>query len=169
MSFWKTLAKFAPLAAFAIPGVGPAVGGAIAGISGKAAGKFFNSPGGAAVTGVAGDLIGAGLQHRSQNKASNLASLYNTQALDYLKEQDARDFAEYLKERDRGWRYQDEDRAHMYKREGEREGRLTPFRQGAERGYQTLSSLLFNPQQPLQQSMPVGRTRRASLADLVRS
>lgn len=132
-------------------------------------GKFFGSPGGAQVLDTGGQLLGGVLQARSQGRAADLASQYNQQALDYLKQQDARDFAEYMKERERDWRIADEDRAHRYKREGEREGRLAPFRQGAERGYQTLSSLLFNPAQPMAMSPAVGSVQRRSLADLVRS
>ena len=174
MSFWKTVATFAPLAAFAIPGVGPIAGTALM-AGAKGAGKFFGSPGGAAVTNLAGDLIGAGLQSRSQGHAADLATASNQRALDYLQAQDARDYAEYLKERDRSWKYEDEDRGRGEEdrqlkllREREREGRLAPFRQGAERGYQTLSSLLFNPQQPMGRSVPVGNTGRVSLADLMR-
>ena len=191
MSFWKTLAKFAPLAAFAIPGVGPAVGGALAGIGrsgvGKGVGKFFNSPGGAQLTNLAGLLVGSGLESRGANRAADLTARANTDTLAWLKEQDARDRAEYEKEREREWRLTDEDRARKYGyedidrgrteedrqlkllREREREGRLAPFRQGAERGYQTLSSLLFNPSQAMGRSVPVGTTGRASLADLMRS
>ena len=103
-------------------------------------------------------------------------NVYNQQALDLLRKQDERDFAEYLKERERGWRIEDEqlgfareDRAHKYKREGEREARLTPFRAGAERGYQTLSSLLYNPNQRMVTTPPVsGAVKRHSLADLLR-
>lgn len=136
----------------------------------KGLGKFFGSVGGAAVTGLAGNLIGAGLQSRSQNKASNIASLYNRNALNFLEAQDARDFAEYLKERDRDWRYQDEDRALKFTREREREGRLTPFRQDAHRGYQTLSGLLLDGTQTLPRPPAVSNAvRRVSLADLVRS
>lgn len=139
-------------------------------------GKFFGGPGGSQITDLAGNVLGAGMQARSNNRATDLATQANTQALDFLKQQDARDYQDYLKERERGWRVQDEDRGRAeemrqltLQRDREREGRLTPFRQGAERGYQTLSSLLFNPQQSMAQSLPVGRTGRASLADLVRS
>lgn len=137
-------------------------------------GKFFGSPGGSQMTDLAGNLIGAGMQNRSANRAADISGRYNQDALAFLKEQDARDYAEYQKERERGWRYEDEDRryasedrAHRYKREGEREGRLAPFRQGAERGYQTLSSLLFNPNQQTAMHAPVGDVQRRSLADLV--
>lgn len=163
MGFWSSLAKVAlPAAAFAIPGVGPVVGSALAG-----AGKFLGTPGGATLAGLAGDLVGAGLQARGMNRAADITARSNQQAIDLLKEQDARDFAEYLKERDRSWRYEDEDRALQYRREGEREARLTPFRAGAERGYQTLSSLLYDPSQQIAMHPPVGSVKRRSFADLL--
>lgn len=138
-------------------------------------GKFFGSPGGGRVIDAAGNLVGLSMQNRANNRAADIASQYNTQALDFLKSQDARDFAEYLKERDRNWGLQDVDRARaeemrqlQLQREREREGRLAPFRQGAERGYQTLSSLLFNADQPMAMSPPVSGATTRRLSDLMR-
>ena len=146
-------------------------------------GRFFGSPGGAQITDLAGGLAGNWLQNRSNNRAADIAGQYNTQALDFLKDQDARDFAEYLREREREWGIEDTDRTRRYgnedvdraraeemrqlglMREREREGRLAPFRQGAARGYQTLSSLLFNPNQQMARAAPV---QRRQLADLLR-
>ena len=169
----------------------PLIPAAIAAAPGlfKMLGKFFGSPGGAQVTNLAGDLIGASMQQRGQNRAADITSQYNTQALDFLKQQDARDYEQYLKELARTWGIQDEDRrylaedrgylaedramtkedrAHKYKREGEREARLQPFRQGAERGYQTLSSLLFNPNQRMVVPPPVSdAVQRRSFAELL--
>lgn len=141
----------------------------------KTLGKFFGSPGGSAVTNLAGNVIGAGLQSRGTNRAADLASLYNTQALDFLKSQDARDFAEYLKERDRNWGLQDQDRGRAEEmrqlamlRDREREGRLVPFRQNAAQGYETLSSLLFNADQPMAMPPPVSGATTRRLSDLMR-
>lgn len=164
---------------------GVGAGAAAAGGSGmgyfSTLGKFFGSPGGAKAVDFSGNLIGDVMQNRSQNRAADIAGRYNTDALNFLKEQDARDYAEYLKERERDWRFQDQDRGYLAEdrtrgeedrqlkllREREREGRLAPFRQGAERGYQTLSSLLFNPNQQMARSAPVGNVQRRSLADLM--
>lgn len=178
MSFWRTLAKFAPLAALAIPGVGPGVGmalkGAGVGAALKGAGKFLGSPGGAAATSLAGTLIGAGMQNRGANRATDIASRANEDSLAWLKQQDAMDRAEYEKERARAWAFEEEDRrygledrAHKYKREAEREDRLAPFRNGAERGYQTLSGLLFNPGASLPQARPASGATSRRLSDLV--
>jgi hypothetical protein len=157
-------------------GTAAGTGAAVKGGLFSTLGKFFGSPGGAQLTDLAGNLVGAGLQSRAANRGMDLQSQYNQQALEFLKQQDARDYAEYLKERERMWGLENEDRTRAEEdrqlrllREREREGRLTPFRQGAERGYQTLSSLLFNPNQPMAQTAPVSRaTTRRSLADLVR-
>ena len=155
-------------------GVSSGAGGGGMGFFGTL-GRFFGSPGGAQVTDLAGGLASNWMKNRSQNRASDIQGRYNTDALNYLKEQDARDYQEYLKERERGWRYEDEDRGRSEEmrqlgmlREREREGRLAPFRQGAERGYQTLSSLLYDPNQRMAVSPPVGAVQRRSLADLVR-
>lgn len=156
-----------PVAAAMTP-TGVSAGGGMGGFF-RTLGRFFGSHGGAAATNLAGNLLGTYMQGRSANRGYDVQDRYNREALDFLKSQDARDFAEYLKERDRDWRVEDEDRAHFYKREGEREGRLTPFRAGAERGYQTLSSLLYNPNQRMAMPRPVsGAVQRHRLADLLR-
>lgn len=138
-------------------------------------GKFFGSPGGQVASNLAGDLIGATLQTRGANRASDIQDRYNREALEFLRSQDARDYAEYLKERERGWRFEEEDRTRGEEdrqlkllREREREGRLGPFRQGAERGYQTLSGLLLDPNQRLAQSPPVSGATTRRLSDLMR-
>lgn len=155
----------------AVTGGGPVAGGFF-----RSLGKFFGSPGGAELTRLGGDLAGGYLQNRGMNRATDLSANANADTLAWLKAQDARDFAEYEKERTRNWAFEDEDRrygledrAHKYKREGEREGRLAPFRDGAERGYQTLSSLLFNPGQRMSETGPISNAvQRRSLADLMR-
>jgi len=161
------------------PGMGAAVAPSVTGtgattVAGKglfsSLGKYFGSAAGAATVDAAGNLIGAGLQARSNNRASDLQSQYNQQALEFLKQQDARDFAEYMKERDRDLRMQDEDRSRTMRFQDERETRLAPFRANAAQGHQTLSSLLFNPNQRMAQPAPVSgaTTRRPrQLADLV--
>lgn len=146
-------------------------------------GKFFGSPAGSLITDATSRGIGAWLQNRSTNRALDTQSRYNTDALDYLKAQDARELAEYLKERERDWRYQDEDRSLrdvdrtraeemrqlLLLREREREGRLAPFRQGAERGYQTLSSLMFDPSQRIDYPAPANPAMRRTLSGLLRA
>lgn len=91
------------------------------------------------------DLLGAGIQARSNNRASDTAMQANAESLAFLKEQDARDFAEYQKERERLWRLQDEDRSLERSRFDAREGRLTPYRDFGAQGVKNLAGLLTVP------------------------
>lgn len=139
-------------------------------------GHFFNSPGGQLATDLAGKVAGNVLDNRATNHGLDLQNQYNTDALNFLKTQDARDYAEYLKERDRTWAQTDvdrqraeEDRQLKLLREGQREGRLAPFRDGAANGYKALSSLLTLPQGGGVYYPPsVGPARAPQLADLLR-
>lgn len=145
-------------------------------------GKFFGSPGGSRLVDAAGNIVSNTIQRRGADRAADIAGRYNTDALHFLKEQDARDYAEYLKERARTWGFEDEDRRYGLEdrtrkeedrqlkllREREREGRLGPFRQGAERGYQTLSSLLYNTNQPMPYGPPVSGATTRRFSDLMR-
>lgn len=132
-------------------------------------GEWLGSPKGQAITDLAGQGVSAYLQNRGANRALDAQSQYNTQALDYLKEQDARDFAEYLKERERDWKHQDEDRGRRIRFEDEREGRLAPFREGASAGYKNLASLLTLDNGRVGMPVPVSQAARpVTLADLLR-
>lgn len=149
--------------------------------TGAAASAGFWSP---ATIGLIGTGIGAGTNligaHMASTAAGRAAALQqqaNAESLAFLKEQDARDFAEYLKERGRIWGNEDVDRARAeedrqlkLKREGEREGRLAPFREGAADGYKTLAGLLRPPVAGMvSYGPPVSNaTTRGSLADLLR-
>lgn len=139
-------------------------------------GRWLGTATGAQLLNTGGQLAAGYLQNRASNRAAQLQQQANADALAYLKEQDARDFAEYQKERERGWRYEDEDRGRkeedrqlLLLREREREGRLAPFRDGAATGYKTLSSLLMPlPNGRIGMPMPVSPAARpVRLADLV--
>lgn len=132
----------------AAAGAGSAAAPAAAGGAGVAGG-FWSSPWLGPIIGAGTDLIGAGMQSSAAGKAADAQMHYNQQALAFAKEQDARDFAEYLKERDRGWQMQD---AH--------EGRMTPYRDFGAQGVKNLSSLMTIPAQ--------GVMRTKKLSDLVR-
>ena len=127
---------------------------------------------------VAGDLVGAYMGNRANNRATDAQLTASRESLDFLKQQDERDFEQYMEElgynraqseaeRARLWGQSDVDRARaeegrqlMLLREREREGRLTPFRQGAGDAYTQLSSLMRMPQ-GLQHPPPVsGATTR---------
>lgn len=160
MGFWSTLGKIAPFAALAIPGVGPAVGAGL---------KGLGVAGAVAGIGAGTQLLGAKMQSSAAGKAAEQMQQYNQQALDFLKAQDARDFAEYEKERARLWGQQDidrqraeEDRQTGIGRFNAKEGRLTPYRDFGQQGVKNLSSLLTIPQGGV---MYQGAPRR--LADLV--
>lgn len=102
--------------------------------------------------GAGTNLIGNAMAARAANRAQQTQADSSAASLAFLKEQDARDYAEYLKERDRLWGHEDTDRMRAeemrqlgLQREREREARLTPFRDGAANGYRQLSSLLTMP------------------------
>ncbi len=151
-------------------------GGAVAATS---AGFWSPSTLGLIGTGInAGtNLIGAKMASTAAGRAAALQQQANAESLAFLKEQDARDYAEYLKERDRLWGHEDvdrtrteEDRQLKLLREREREGRLAPFREGAADGYKTLAGLLRPPVAGMvSYGPPVSNaTTRGSLADLLR-
>lgn len=129
-----------------------------------ATGGFWSSPLASMVVGQGVDtvtgLIAAKMQSGAADRAAAQMQQYNQQALDFLKQQDARDHAEYLLERERGWRLQDEDRAQERGRFDAKEGRLTPYRDFGAQGVRNLSSLLTLPQG--------GVMRDPKLADLLR-
>ena len=119
-------------------------------------GKFFGSPGGAQVTDLAGNLIGAGLQTRAANRAADQEDRYLQRAMDYQEEQDrlARDM--YLEERGRGWA-----------REDARDARLQPYQAQGTRGLNTLASLLLDPNAKLARAQPFPSVQRRTLKDLL--
>ncbi|HYE92386.1 MAG TPA: hypothetical protein VEA38_15260 [Terriglobales bacterium] len=102
--------------------------------------------------------VGAGTNlwsNRTANRAAQRAMdaelASNAETLAYLRERDARGDSQYMEERGRRWTQEDEDRAmfredraHRYKREGEREGRLAPLR-GDSGAYRTLRDLTQYP------------------------
>lgn len=153
-------------------GTAAGVGAGAAGVAGAAGGFWTPATIGLLSTGIGAgtNLIGAKMQTNANNRALAMQNASNADSLAFLKEQDARDHAEYLAERQRLWGNEDVDRAHaeegrqlLLKREGEREGRLTPFREGAANGYKQLSSLLTVPPEGI-----TYRPQRPQLADLVR-
>jgi hypothetical protein len=138
----------APGGAAAATGVGTATGTtAAAGGAGVAAtGGFWSSPWLGPLIGAGTDLLGAGIASRAANRGTQAQLAQNAAAQQFLERTDARDFAEYMKERERGWRLQDEDRALERSRFDAREGRLTPYRELGAQGARTLASLLTVPQ-----------------------
>ena len=117
-------------------------------------------------------LLGGKMQSNAASRAQQASEKANAGALEFEKARDKRDYEQYMRELDRAWRIQDEDRGRGEEmrqlsllRDREREGRLAPFRQGAERGYQALSSLLTLPEGGMQYAAPVGNTGR--LKDLL--
>lgn len=170
-----------------IPAAGAAAGGAgtVAGATSAAGGgggyfrtvgQWLNTNAGAEGVRVGGQLVGGYLQNRALNKAGELQANATRESLEFLKAQDARDFAEYLKERDRQWGHENEDRVRAEEmrqlqllREREREARLAPFRDGAAQGYKSLASLLTLPEGGgVRYAAPISPAARPVLADLVR-
>jgi hypothetical protein len=153
------------LSAAGVGGAGAGAGASAPPATGGGAGvaSFWSSPLAGQLIGggidAATGLIGAGMQSSAAVKAAALQQQYNQQALEFMKQQDARDFAEYLKERERGWQHQDEDRALERTRFDAREGRMTPYRDLGAQGARNLASLLTLPQG--------GVMRDPSLADLL--
>lgn len=98
--------------------------------------------------GTGTQLIGAGMQSRAANRAAQMQQQSNAETLAFLREQDAKDRAQYGEERTRLWSQQDVDRARaeenrqlLMQREREREGRLAPFRRDSG-AYRRLADLV---------------------------
>lgn len=163
---------FGAPAAAAASTTAPSVASTVAPVVGASGGFWTPATIGLLSSGIGAgtNLIGAKMQTNANNRALAMQNASNADSLAFLKEQDARDHAEYLAERQRLWGNEDVDRARaeegrqlLLKREGEREGRLTPFREGAANGYKQLSSLLTMPPEGI-----TYRPQRPQLADLVR-
>lgn len=98
--------------------------------------------------GAGTQLLGAGLQSKAANRAAQMQQQSNAETLAFLREQDAKDRAQYGEERTRLWGQQDVDRARaeenrqlLMQREREREARLAPFRRDSG-AYRRLADLV---------------------------
>lgn len=155
------LMGYGALSAAGVAGGAAAGGGAgAAGGTGVGATSSFWSPSliGLLGTGInaATGLVGAHMQSTAADRGARDAAAANAAALAEMQREDALNRAQYLEERGRTWKLQDE-----------REARLAPFRASGARSYNTLSSLLTLPN-GYQNGPPVsGATSRRSLSGLL--
>lgn len=100
---------------------------------------------GTAIAGIAAGgatVYGATKQAGAAKRAGDLQSRAADRALEYEKQQDAIKNAQYLEERGRSWRNEDEDRMLSRARYDAREERLSPYRDLGSQSVATLARLL---------------------------